>query len=134
MIKDRTPPLSRTLGNPNNYEDYDQISHHHRVPPTPITTGFASKADEKRHKPEVVHDPYWSMMHRLNNKGNTKPRIQVPDPTYMTIREVADLLRVSQLTVKRWSNKGDLACVRINSRGDRRYLRSEINKLLGGTA
>lgn len=76
-----------------------------------------------------------SKYERLNENwghGNTKPHIQVPDPTYMTIREVADLFRVSMLTVKRWSNAGKVPCIRINSRGDRRYLRSEIERLIGG--
>lgn len=75
-----------------------------------------------------------SKYERLNENwghGNTKPRIQVPDPTYMTIREVADLLRVSMLTVKRWGKLGKIPFIRINSRGDRRYLRSEIDRIIG---
>ena len=51
----------------------------------------------------------------------------------MLPREVAEYLSLSPMTIKRWSNKGILKCIIINSRGDRRYLRSEINKLLGGT-
>lgn len=50
----------------------------------------------------------------------------------MLPREVAEYLSLSPMTIKRWSNKGILKCIVINSRGDRRYLRSEINKLLGG--
>lgn len=67
-----------------------------------------------------------------NFHGNTKPRINIPDPNLMTIMEVANLLRVAPLTLKRWEKKGHIKAIRINSRGDRRYLRSEINKLLGG--
>lgn len=76
------------------------------------------------------HDAYWSLTHK--KERIIKPHMNIPDQTYMTIREVAELFRVSQLTVKRWSNAGKLPCIRINSRGDRRYLRSEIDKIIGG--
>ncbi len=42
-------------------------------------------------------------------------------PELLTVREVADLLRVSPLTIKRWGKSGKLPAIRINSRGDRRY-------------
>jgi excisionase family DNA binding protein len=114
-----------------DYEDNEAVTiHKDKRTGTPIEElPFSDKSKPK--KPAIVHDPYWSMLHR-KNKGNTTPRINIPDPTYMTIREVADLLRVSMLTIKRWGKLGKLDCIRINSRGDRRYLRSEINKLLGG--
>lgn len=51
-------------------------------------------------------------------------------PEMMTPRQVAEVLRVSILTVKRWSNKGKLEAIRINSRGDRRYSRRVIMELL----
>jgi excisionase family DNA binding protein len=49
----------------------------------------------------------------------------------MTISEVADLLRVSPLTIKRWGKKGKLPAIRINSRGDRRYKKEVVQRLLG---
>ena len=52
-------------------------------------------------------------------------------PDLMTIREVADLLRVSPLTIKRWGKKGKLPAIRINSRGDRRYKKEVVTRLLG---
>jgi len=52
-------------------------------------------------------------------------------PDLLTIREVAELLRVSPLTIKRWGKKGKLPAIRINSRGDRRYKKEVINRLLG---
>lgn len=52
-------------------------------------------------------------------------------PDLMTIREVANLLRVSPLTIKRWGKKGKLPAIRINSRGDRRYKKSVVLRLLG---
>lgn len=52
-------------------------------------------------------------------------------PDLLTIREVANLLRVSSLTIKRWGKKGKLPAIRINSRGDRRYKKDVVLKLLG---
>lgn len=52
-------------------------------------------------------------------------------PDLMTIREVANLLRVSPLTIKRWGKKGKLPAIRINSRGDRRYRKNIVLKILG---
>ena len=66
----------------------------------------------------------------LPNKSNTK--ISLSDlPDLMTIREVADLLRISPLTIKRWGKKGKLPAIRINSRGDRRYRKEVVQRLLG---
>jgi len=66
----------------------------------------------------------------LKNKPNQKVSLQdLPD--LLTIREVASLLRVSSLTIKRWGKKGKLPAIRINSRGDRRYKKSVVLKLLG---
>lgn len=64
------------------------------------------------------------------NKGTTK--ISLSDlPDLLTIREVADILRVSPLTIKRWGKKGKLPAIRINSRGDRRYKKEVVTRLLG---
>jgi excisionase family DNA binding protein len=64
------------------------------------------------------------------NKGATK--VSLSDlPDLLTIREVADILRVSPLTIKRWGKKGKLPAIRINSRGDRRYKKEVVTRLLG---
>ncbi len=64
--------------------------------------------------------------------SNNNKRVSLSDlPDLLTIREVADLLRVSPLTIKRWGKKGKLPAVRINSRGDRRYKKEVITRLLG---
>ncbi len=47
-------------------------------------------------------------------------------PPLLTVREVAEILRVSPLTVKRWTKRGRLPAIRINSRGDRRYRKETI--------
>jgi excisionase family DNA binding protein len=52
-------------------------------------------------------------------------------PDLMTVAEVADLLRVSKLTVKRWGKRGKLPAIRINARGDRRYRKEAVLWLLG---
>jgi len=52
-------------------------------------------------------------------------------PDLLTVREVAQILRVSPLTIKRWGKRGKLPAIRINSRGDRRYKKEAVMWLLG---
>jgi len=52
-------------------------------------------------------------------------------PDLLTVREVAEILRVSPLTIKRWGKRGKLPAIRINSRGDRRYSKESVLWLLG---
>ena len=52
-------------------------------------------------------------------------------PDLLTVREVAEILRVSPLTIKRWGKRGKLPAIRINSRGDRRYKKEAVMYLLG---
>jgi len=62
------------------------------------------------------------------------PKVTLSDlPDLLTISEVANILRVSPLTIKRWGKKGKLPAIRINSRGDRRYRKQVVLKLLGVT-
>lgn len=68
----------------------------------------------------------------MSYKTKALPKVSLSDlPDLMTIREVASLLRVSSLTIKRWGKKGKLPAIRINSRGDRRYKKAVVLKLLG---
>lgn len=61
-----------------------------------------------------------------------KKRLGLDDlPDLLTVREVAELLRVSPLTIKRWGKRGKLPAIRINSRGDRRYRKEAVLWLLG---
>ncbi len=55
-------------------------------------------------------------------------------PDLLTVREVAEVLRVSPLTIKRWGKKGILPPIRINSRGDRRYKKEAVLWKLGITS
>jgi excisionase family DNA binding protein len=69
-----------------------------------------------------------------NGKTTTTPKLRIDDlPDLLTVREVAELLRVSPLTIKRWGNRGKLPPIRINSRGDRRYKKESVLYLLGIT-
>ena len=52
-------------------------------------------------------------------------------PDLLTVKEVAQIFRVSVLTIKRWGKRGKLVPLRINSRGDRRYKKEAVLWLLG---
>lgn len=63
------------------------------------------------------------------NKSTQK--IAISDlPDLLTISEVAEILRVSPLTIKRWGKKGKLPAIRINSRGDRRYRKEVVLEMI----
>ncbi|MFS8158986.1 MAG: helix-turn-helix domain-containing protein, partial [Candidatus Roizmanbacteria bacterium] len=52
----------------------------------------------------------------MSQLNRSKYKVSLDDlPDLLTIREVADILRVSPLTVKRWGKKGKLPAIRINS-------------------
>jgi len=68
----------------------------------------------------------------MSDKTKSQPSVSLDNlPDLLTIKEVSDLLRVSALTIKRWGKKGKLPAIRINSRGDRRYKKEVILRLLG---
>jgi excisionase family DNA binding protein len=72
-------------------------------------------------------------MDQTTNQDNKKSaRLDLNNlPDLLTIREVAEILRVSTLTLKRWGKRGKLPAIRINSRGDRRYKKETVLYLLG---
>ena len=62
----------------------------------------------------------------------TKKELKLANlPDLLTVSEVAKLLRVSTLTIKRWGKRGKLPAIRINSRGDRRYKKESVLWMLG---
>jgi len=48
----------------------------------------------------------------------------------LKIREAAEILNVNPETLRRWDRNGRLKAVRIGKRGDRRYKKEEIEKLI----
>lgn len=68
----------------------------------------------------------------MATEKKTKKQLKLDElPDLLTVREVAELLRVSPLTIKRWGKRGKLPAIRINSRGDRRYKKEAVLWLLG---
>ena len=58
---------------------------------------------------------------------------QIEDSSLLTMREVADLLRVDHVTVRRWTEEGSLEVVLLPQRGNRKLRRirgSVIKKIL----
>ena len=71
-------------------------------------------------------------MEKANPPTQNKTRLSLENlPDLLTVREVADILRVSPLTIKRWGKRGKLPAIRINARGDRRYRKEQVLWLLG---
>ena len=71
-------------------------------------------------------------MNEDQGSKKTKKLLRLNDlPDLLTVREVAEILRVSPLTIKRWGKRGKLPAIRINSRGDRRYRKEAVLWLLG---
>ena len=48
----------------------------------------------------------------------------------LRIREAAEIIGVNPETLRRWDREGKLPAIIISKRGDRRYLRSDIEKYL----
>jgi excisionase family DNA binding protein len=71
-------------------------------------------------------------MSTSDTNSKAKKQINLDNlPDLLTVREVAEILRVSPLTIKRWGKRGKLPAIRINSRGDRRYKKEAVLWLLG---
>lgn len=64
-------------------------------------------------------------------KGKPRPKKDTPEiEALLTPREVARLLHIHVNTLRRWSDKGILRPYRISTRGDRRFLRGDIDNFL----
>lgn len=48
----------------------------------------------------------------------------------LTIKQAAELLGVTPLTLRRWDKNGRLQPIRLGSRGDRRYEREKLVELI----
>ncbi len=72
------------------------------------------------------------MSGEIIRRKRKKRKLRLDDlPDLLTVKEVAEILRVSPLTIKRWGKRGKLPAIRINSRGDRRYRKEAVLWLLG---
>ena len=83
----------------------------------------------KQNKPTNNEDNNSPKEPKKSNKRSELSLYNLPD--LLTVNEVAEVLRVSPLTIKRWGKKGKLPFIRINSRGDRRYKKEAILWHLG---
>ena len=82
--------------------------------------------------PAVATSPTTTEDTKRTGKASDATKLDMNNlPDLLTVREVADLLRVSPLTIKRWGKRGKLPAIRINSRGDRRYKKEAVLWLLG---
>ena len=48
----------------------------------------------------------------------------------MTIEDVAAFLKVTQTTIRRWTNSGQLKCYRIGNKNERRFDKQQIAEYL----
>ncbi len=65
------------------------------------------------------------------NTQHRRPATIAPaSGTLLTVKGAANLLGVHANTVRAWTDQGMLTCLRINTRGDRRYRRQEIERFL----
>lgn len=51
-------------------------------------------------------------------------------PNLLTLSEVANILNVHPNTLRKWDKEGTLKAIRFGERGDRRYKREDIEKLI----
>jgi excisionase family DNA binding protein len=77
----------------------------------------------------------WSGMKKIIDPGHTDKNVTYAEHTakmngMLTVREVARMLNVHLNTVRRWSNLGILKSFRIGLRGDRRFLKEDVDKFL----
>lgn len=51
-------------------------------------------------------------------------------PNILTLQQACEFLNCHPNTLRNWDNKGTLKAIRFGNRGDRRYKKSEILKVL----
>ena len=53
-------------------------------------------------------------------------------PELLTLQEACEILKVHPNTLRKWDKKGILKAVRFGQRGDRRYRKEDIMRLVTG--
>ena len=53
-----------------------------------------------------------------------------PEEILLTLREACQILKCHPNTLRKWDKKGILVAIRFGTRGDRRYKKVEIMKLI----
>lgn len=51
-------------------------------------------------------------------------------PDILTLKQACEVLNCHPNTLRKWDNKGLLKAIRFGSRGDRRYKKNDLSKLL----
>ncbi|HAT74146.1 MAG: Transcriptional regulator, MerR family [Candidatus Moranbacteria bacterium GW2011_GWF2_36_839] len=51
-------------------------------------------------------------------------------PEILTLKEVCEVLNCHPNTLRNWDNEGTLKAIRFGKRGDRRYHKKDIEKLI----
>ena len=63
-------------------------------------------------------------------KGEAYMLFKVPPASMLTVGEVARMLHIHENTVRRWSNRGILKAYRFGLRGDRRFIKAEVEEVI----
>lgn len=53
-------------------------------------------------------------------------------PEILTLKQACEVLNCHPNTLRRWENERLIKCIRFGKRGDRRFPKTEIQKLLAG--
>ena len=75
--------------------------------------------------PIIVYGKLPDIQDRSTHREPKKPHDEL-----LTLKEAADLLHCHPNTLRNWDNEGILIAVRLGSRGDRRYRKKDVMKLM----
>lgn len=57
-------------------------------------------------------------------------RFMADNERLLTVKDAAEFLNVSEVSIRRWTDSGKLECYRIGEKGVRRFLKSQLDKYL----
>jgi len=60
--------------------------------------------------------------------------VSIEKDKFLTIQEAAEFLKVSKITLRRWSNTGKLSCFRIGARNERRFKLEDLMGLISDSS